>query len=174
MPTLQLGRTSDSSALQDEFLEPVVKVQLRVERNGWLRSSALAATFVTGFMAVSLYWITRWDAAPLGCVGSSCLQSATRPFRTDPSAFTVALLGLVFLAVIRAGEHPYTARVLRSLRLVAITDALVPIAAAWLLVFPGPGRLLTWGWAALTVLSACATVVLLLAWQTKAPEGGAQ
>lgn len=180
---LSTSRTSDGSAKHDEFLSPSVSVRLRVERDGWLRSSALAALFVAVFLSASWHYVASLDdrsPARVQCVATTPAQVRDPAFaaeplcdsrerlNTDPAAFAVALLGVITLAVIRVGEHAYTARLLRRLRVAALMAAVLPIAAAWLLVFPGPGRVLSDGWGVLVGVSWFLTAGLSLVW-LKAP-----
>lgn len=128
---LSTSRTSDSAAQQDLFIEPTVSLRLRVERTGWLRSSAFASMLVALFLAGGYRYV-------------SDLPHPTRTLNTDPAALAVGLLGIVSLAIVRPGEHAYTAQLLRPVRYVAVGSAVLPIGAAWLLVFPGRGTMLTW------------------------------
>lgn len=138
---LATSRTAHATARPDDFLDPHISVRVRIERDGWLRASSYASTIVFMFLVGSLPYI--------GTLGSD----ETR-INTDPAAFAVAILAVLSLVVIQAGEHAYTARMVRALRLAATSSALLPIAAAWLLVFPGPGTLLTVGWWVLTAAAA--------------------
>jgi hypothetical protein len=137
---LATSRTSNTEPSPDDFLDPHISVRLRVERHGWLRASTYASTFVFLFLFASLRYIDTLD----GDAGR---------INTDPAAFAVAMLAVLSLVIIQVGEHAYTARLVRYLRLLSVVSAMLPIAAAWLLVFPGPGTLLTTGWKVLTVLA---------------------
>lgn len=190
---LATSRTADARAAPDEFIDPRVSVRLRVERGGWLRSSALAAMFVAIFLTASLPYVYALDDADQArrcwiiehgdtATGEAETSDATRitaplelqcdeqeRINTDPAAFAVALLGVISLGVIRVGEHAYTARLLRRLRIAALAAAVLPIGAAWLLVFPGAGEVLSVGW---TVLVGVAWVLaggLVAVW--RAPSG---
>lgn len=186
---LSTSRTADPDAHQQEFREPRVSVRLRVQRDGWLRSSALAATSVALFFFASLHWVRTMDdalpsaicvvdlsglprdAQPIGAtVSSSPACRSESLISVDPAAFTIALLSVISLAVIRVGKHAFTARMVRPLRTAALVSAMLPIVGAWFLVFPGPGVLLTTGWTILTVISTCLAFGLVLVWRRQAPS----
>jgi hypothetical protein len=181
---LSVSRTSlrDDPADPDEFLDPAVVFSLRIDRTGWLRSALLASVFVAVFLIVTAIPIKAWDepaSSSTECTvrfsdeeaGSGealvesvvrCIDEATpQPFDLDPAGIMIGLVGLVSLAVVRTGEHAFTARAVRWLRTVAVGSSALPIAAGWLIVFADPdSRLLDTGWNTLIGLSIAAACVL--------------
>jgi len=157
---LAVSRTSDSAATQDQFLLPRVSIRLQVARAGWFSSALLASVFVALFLTVSYSHVAGFAQPPTG--------GATPRLNTDPAALMVALVGIATLAVVRTGEHVYTASRIRPLRWVALLSALLPVAAAWLLVFPGPGDTLTQGWWRLCAVAWASAAILFVGWARRA------
>jgi hypothetical protein len=82
---------------------------------------------------------------------------------SDPAALFVGIVGVVTIVLAGRGEHAYTAQLVRPLRSLVWFDALLPVAAAWLIAFPGPGPLLQVGWSALTLAAVAVLAVLAMA-----------
>lgn len=184
------SRTSDEEqgnpSSQDEFVDPQISVTVRVERGGWLLASVVSAVLIATFFLATAPYISAWDERPVSVEceqlpsadaseqplpsvsAAECSAAVDEALDTDPAAFTGALLGVVSLVVVRSGEHAYTARLVRGVRVVSVAVASFPLVGAWLIVFPGPGELLEWGWGVLAAASVAATLLLVGAFRAGA------
>lgn len=161
-----------------DMADPMVVVRLQIEREGWVRAACIASVFVVIFMLASWGTVIDWadgrgqtdqafdcDVETQGAgqaprVEARC--SAIDPVdevSTDPAALMVALLGFITLAVVRPGEHAYTASLVRPLRWASLGTAIPPLAGAWLIAFSG-GETLRVGWGLLSAGAVFLMVVL--------------
>lgn len=157
----------------DTFTEPVVELATQLDRTSWQRSALYVSLLIAAFMTATFLWILGWSDDPhdewctpeWAPVTGLCAPSPEAEAGTDPAALFVGVVGLLSFAVVRGGEHAYTARLVRPLRNLVWANALLPVAGAWLIVFPGPGSVLRWGWFGLVVAALVGVAILAIGYR---------
>lgn len=161
---LSTSRTSDPEGHQDEFLDPRVSVGLQLDRNGWIFSS-LASAFVTLVMLLTFGPLISEIARGLDPVPGPIALTAG-PTQDAAATLSLAVLSLASFAAVRPGQHPFAVQLVRPLRVVAATVALVPLAAATLIVAATTGWVLISGWCVLALVDIVGFLVLWAAWRS--------
>jgi len=155
---LSVSRTAAGSDVHDEFLDPWINLRVKLSRDGWLRSTTAALFAVTVFLWVSLPTVMDW-----GNGESEAANALAGGLERDPAALSIAVIGALTVSAARSGQHPYAVRAARYLRRFALAGAGLPFAAAWLLVFPGPGCFTSTTWLVLSIAATLCLAVLAVA-----------
>ncbi|MGC1853447.1 MAG: hypothetical protein WA687_13535 [Solirubrobacterales bacterium] len=126
----------------------VIQIGIRAARVGIITGSFIASVLIA--IVMSVY----------------AIAASTITDEHLPAAVTVLVLvpGLIGYLAVRPNEHPLLRRSVRSVRLLLLLAASVPISAAVLLVAIGNGEAVQWTWAGLTFLSWMLAGLLAISW----------
>jgi hypothetical protein len=141
-----LGLNSHIGGVPDtDSYAAVVKV--RPSPDGLLRASAASAVFTTVLLLIASTWANRLQDEQLG------------------SSITLLLVlpGVVSTFLARPGEHSMVSRVLRGVRFLMLTSAVIIYLGAGALAMGMSGQSLRVVWLVLATVSAVPTIVLAVA-----------
>lgn len=144
--TSVLGLNSHSTAVPETDSYAAV-VQVRPSPDGLMRASAASAVFTTILLLIAGAGAHRLDDQELGA-------SIT---------LLLVLPGVVSTFLARPGEHTIVSRVLRGVRFLSLTSAVIIYLAAGSLAMGVSGSALRASWLALAALSAVPAAILLVA-----------
>lgn len=164
----------DEAPTPAEYLDPTIVLSVRLDRSVWLRSAMLASWVVGALLLGSWSFVVGWSKASTSSVHCAAVRHAVTqlalacnqtapdsPLNADPAALMVGLVGLLAVAIVRSGEHAYTAKLASPLRYTALITAGLPLVGGWLLVFPGPESwLLDYGWSGICLAAVIGAAIL--------------
>lgn len=160
-PTIHMTDSDDARE------EKCASINLRVSRDGWLRTALLSSLAITGVMVASGL---RLDAVLGG--------DENRAASVDAAAVLLTGVAVAGAFVVKPGEHALTSRALTWLRVVALVGVGALFGGAWLLAFMPEWEGIFEAWFVLTLVTMATTVALGVAYVGPQPlpdaENGVQ